>query len=40
LATRRLMELYPDDVRAWLAKQGGLSPRMKYLAGRELAAIY
>jgi hypothetical protein len=39
-ATRLLMELYPADVRAWLAKQGGLTPRMKYLAGRELAAMY
>ena len=29
-----------DDAEGWLAKQGGLSPRMKYLSGRELAAMY
>ena len=40
VATRLLMEIYPEDVRSWLAKQGGLSPRMKYLAGRELTAMY
>jgi hypothetical protein len=40
VATRLLMDIYPDDVRGWLVKQGGLSPRMKYLAGRELAAMY
>jgi hypothetical protein len=40
VATKLLMEIYPDDVRGWLVKQGGLTPRMKYLAGRELAAMY
>jgi hypothetical protein len=40
VATKLLMEIYPEDVRGWLAKQGGLSPRMKFLAGRELAAMY
>ena len=40
VATRLLMDIYPQDVRGWLAKQGGLSPRMKYLSGRELAAMY
>ncbi len=40
VATKLLMEIYPEDVRGWLAKQGGLSPRMKYLTGRELAAMY
>jgi hypothetical protein len=39
-ATKLLMEIYPEDVRVWLAKQGGLSPRMKFLAGPELAAMY
>ena len=40
VATQLLMEIYPDDVRSWLARHGGLSPRMKYLSGRELAAMY
>jgi hypothetical protein len=40
VATKLLMDVYPQHVRGWLARQGGLSPRMKYLAGRELAAMY
>jgi hypothetical protein len=40
VATKLLMDIYPGKVRTWLAKQGGLSPRMKYLTGRELAAMY
>ena len=40
VATKLLMEIYPEDVRSWLAKHGGLSPRMKFLAGPELAAMY
>ena len=40
VATKLLMDIYPDNVRGWLAKRGGLSPKMKYLAGRELAAMY
>jgi hypothetical protein len=27
-------------VRSWIARRGGLSPRMMYLSGRELAAMY
>jgi hypothetical protein len=34
------MSIYPEHVRSWIARRGGLSPRMKYLAGRELAAMY
>ena len=40
VATRLLMDIYAQDVRGWLAKQGGLSRQMKYLSGRELAAMY
>lgn len=40
VATRLLMDIYPQNVRGWLAKQGGLSRQMKYLSGRELAAMY
>jgi hypothetical protein len=38
-ATRALMETYPRSVRAWIARNGGLTPRMKFLRGRELASI-
>jgi hypothetical protein len=38
--TQLLMELYPQQVRRWLARRGGLTPQMKYLMGRELASMY
>ena len=39
-ATRLLMEIYPHQVRSWISRRGGLSQRMIYLSGRELAAMY
>jgi len=39
-ATQLLMEIYPERVRSWIKERGGLSPRMMYLTGRELAAMY
>ena len=39
-ATQLLMEIYPENVRSWIARRGGLSPRMKFLTGRELTAMY
>jgi hypothetical protein len=39
-ATRLLMEIYPQHVRRWISRRGGLSPKMMYLSGRELAAWY
>jgi hypothetical protein len=39
-ATRLLMEIYPEHVRSWIKGHGGLSPRMMYLSGRELASMY
>jgi hypothetical protein len=39
-ATRLLMDIYPEEVRSWIARRGGLSPRMMYLSGRELTAMY
>src|SRR2546423_6530213 len=39
-ATQLLMDIYPEEVRGWIARRGGLSPRMKYLSGRELTAMY
>jgi hypothetical protein len=39
-ATQLLMDIYPEDVRSWIKEHGGLSPKMMYLSGRELAAMY
>ncbi len=38
--TQLLMEVYPQEVRSWIARRGGLTPRMKILSGRELYAMY
>ena len=38
--TKILMDLYPASVRRWIRRKGGLSRRMIYLRGRELAAMY
>jgi hypothetical protein len=38
--TQLLMEIYPQQVRTWIARHGGLSGRMLFLHGRELAAMY
>jgi hypothetical protein len=38
--TELLMSNYPQQVREWIARRGGLSPHMLYLAGRELASMY
>jgi hypothetical protein len=37
--TQDLMNTYPAPVRNWIARHGGLTPRMIYLRGRDLAAI-
>jgi hypothetical protein len=39
-ATQLLMDIYPERVRSWIKEHGGLSPKMMYLTGRELAAMY
>jgi hypothetical protein len=38
-ATKLLMDIYPERVRHWIKERGGLSPRMMYLSGRDLASI-
>ena len=38
--TQLLMDVYPPEVKSWLERRGGLSPRMLYLYGRELASMY
>jgi hypothetical protein len=39
-ATKLLMDIYPQHVRSWISRRGGLSPKMMILTGRELAAMY
>ena len=39
-ATRMLFSMYPSKVRSWISRRGGLRPRMIFLHGRELAALY
>jgi hypothetical protein len=38
--TQLLMDTYPQEIRTWIAQRGGLSRQLKYLSGRELAAMY
>jgi hypothetical protein len=39
-ATRIVTQSYPAVVRAWIKKRGGLTRKVIYLRGRELAALY
>jgi hypothetical protein len=39
-ATRMLYSFYPRPVQRWIAHRGGLTPRMIFLHGRDLAAMY
>lgn len=39
-ATRAVTATYPAKVRAWIKKRGGLTQKVIYLRGRELAALY
>ena len=39
-ATRMLYSMYPSAVQHWIAHRGGLSPRMIFLRGRQLEAMY
>jgi hypothetical protein len=39
-ATQTLYSMYPFEVRRWIDQRGGLTPRMIFLSGRELAAMY
>ncbi len=38
--TRLVMRLYPPQIRRWIERHGGLTPRLIGLRGRELAALY
>ncbi len=39
-ATQTLYSMYPFEVRRWIDQRGGLTPRMIYLSGRELAGMF
>lgn len=38
--TQLMMTIYPQEIRDWIARHGGLTPHMMYLTGHELAAMY
>jgi hypothetical protein len=35
-----LYSMYPSQIRHWIANRGGLSPRMMFLRGMPLVAMY
>ncbi len=39
-ATRMLYSMYPPPIRRWISRRGGLTPRMLFLNGRQLASMY
>jgi hypothetical protein len=39
-ATQTLYSMYPFEIRRWIDQRGGLTPRMIFLSGRELASMY
>jgi len=39
-ASREVEAAYPEPVRRWIARRGGLTSRLLLLRGRELAAMY
>ena len=39
-ATQTLYLMYPFEVRRWIDQRGGLTTRMIYLSGRELASMF
>ena len=38
--TSLVLRLYPPEIRNWIARHGGLTPRIMAMRGRELAALY
>ena len=39
-ATQMLYSMYPSPVKRWIAQRGGLTPKMIFLRGRELQALF
>jgi hypothetical protein len=38
--TKLVMRLYPPEIRSWIQRHGGLTPRIITLRGQELASLY
>ena len=38
-ATQAMLDIYPEQLRVWISRHGGLTPKMIFLRGRELAAM-
>jgi hypothetical protein len=38
--TNLVMQMYPPAIRRWIERRGGLTPKLIFLRGRELAAMY
>ena len=38
--SRLVMRLYPQEIRSWINRHGGLRPQLIALRGRELSALY
>ncbi|MFY9695893.1 MAG: hypothetical protein WA776_08235 [Xanthobacteraceae bacterium] len=38
--SRLVMGLYPQQIRSWINRHGGLTPRLITMRGRELSALY
>jgi len=38
--SRVVMKLYPEEIRGWIERHGGLTPRLLQLRGKELAELY
>jgi hypothetical protein len=39
-ATHMLYDMYPDQIRRWISRRGGLTPHMIFLRGQQLMAMY
>ncbi len=39
-ATQMLYSMYPPSIKRWIANRGGLTPRMIFLRGKQLASMY
>jgi hypothetical protein len=39
-ASRLVLEAYPDPIRNWIIRRGGLTSRLLLLRGRELSSMY
>jgi hypothetical protein len=40
IGNSQLWDNYPPEVRGWIARRGGLTPKLMVLSGRELTSMY